>query len=117
MATAEIREKDSRGRHTTAGRHLLTLPKGGCLIDSPGLRDLGIVEEDSADATYDDIATLSAQCKFSDCGHGNEPHCAVRAAIADGRLAEERWLSYLKLKGETASASLNIKGRGAKKKR
>jgi len=110
MATAEIREKDSRGRHTTAGRHLLVLPKGGCLIDSPGLRDLGIVEEESAAASYEDIRSLASQCKFSDCGHSNEPACAVRDAIERGDLPEARWLSYVKLRDETAAASLKIKG-------
>jgi ribosome biogenesis GTPase / thiamine phosphate phosphatase len=111
MPTAEIREKDSHGRHTTAGRHLLPLPGGGCLIDSPGLRDLGLVEEESAAASYDDIAELARTCRFSDCRHSNEPGCAVRAALENGGLDETRWLSYLKLRDETASASNRIKGR------
>lgn len=106
MAVAEVREKDSRGRHTTVGRHLLPLPGGGCLIDSPGLRELGLVEEGSVELSYEDIARLSAQCKFSDCGHGNEPGCAVQAALADGGLDPARYDSYLKLKQETAAAQL-----------
>ncbi|HTB22449.1 MAG TPA: ribosome small subunit-dependent GTPase A [bacterium] len=117
MATAEIREKDSHGRHTTAGRHLLPLPGGGCLIDSPGLRDLGLVEEDSAAASYDDIAELAARCRFSDCGHSNEPGCAVLLALKEGRLSEERWLSYEKLRDETAAAGAKIKGRPEKGRR
>jgi ribosome biogenesis GTPase len=106
MATAEVREKDSRGRHTTVGRHLIPLKGGGCLIDSPGLRELGLVDEASVDLSYEDIAELARQCKFSDCGHSNEPKCAVQGALADGSLDPERYDSYLKLKQETAAASL-----------
>jgi ribosome biogenesis GTPase len=106
MATAEVREKDGRGRHTTVGRHLLALKGGGCLIDSPGLRELGLVEESSVDLSYEDIAALALRCKFNDCGHSNEPGCAVQTALADGDLDPERYDSYLKLKQETAAASL-----------
>ena len=106
MATAEIREKDSRGRHTTVGRHLLPLPWGGCLIDSPGLRDLGLTDEAGVEASFEDIALLAAACRYSDCGHSNEPKCAVQAALADGSLDPERYDSYLKLKQETAAAAL-----------
>lgn len=113
MATAEIREKDSHGRHTTAGRHLLPLPGGGCLIDSPGLRDLGLVEEGSEASSYEDIAELTQRCRYSDCGHSNEPTCAVREALEKGELDEARWLSYVKLRDETAAASSKIKGRKA----
>jgi ribosome biogenesis GTPase len=106
MATAEIREKDGRGRHTTVGRHLLPLPPPlqACLIDSPGLRDLGLVDEKAVDAAYDDILALSRACKFSDCKHGNEPGCAVRAAMSDGSLDAERYESYVKLRDETIAA-------------
>jgi ribosome biogenesis GTPase / thiamine phosphate phosphatase len=110
MATAEIREKDSRGRHTTAGRHLLPLPGGGCLIDSPGLRDLGLVEEESVAASFDDISGLAARCRFSDCGHSNEPGCAVLDALASGALPAARWQSYVKLRDETAATGGRIKG-------
>lgn len=115
MATAEIREKDSRGRHTTAGRHLLALPGGGCLIDSPGLRDLGLVEEESVAGSYDDIADLAKACRFSDCRHAQEPGCAVRAALEQGSLDEGRWQAYSKLREETAFAGKNIKGKGERK--
>lgn len=106
MATAEIREKDGRGRHTTVGRHLLPLPAAmdACLIDSPGLRDLGLVDEKAVDAAYDDIVALAASCRFSDCGHSNEPGCAVQAALADGRLDAGRYDSYIKLRDETQAA-------------
>ncbi|HXC62738.1 MAG TPA: ribosome small subunit-dependent GTPase A [bacterium] len=106
MATAEIREKDSRGRHTTVGRHLLPLPWGGCLIDSPGLRDLGLSDEGGVEASFEDIALLAATCRFSDCGHSNEPGCAVLAALQDGSLDPDRYDNYLKLRLETAQAQL-----------
>jgi ribosome biogenesis GTPase len=106
MATAEIREKDSRGRHTTVGRHLLPLPWGGCLIDSPGLRDLGLTDEAGVESSFEDIAALAAACRFSDCGHGNEPGCAVLAALQDGSLDPDRYDNYLKLRQETAQAQL-----------
>ena len=106
MATAEIREKDGRGRHTTVGRHLLPLPEPlqACLIDSPGLRDLGLVDEKAVDAAYDDILDLAQACKFADCGHSNEPGCAVQAALAAGTLDAERYDSYVKLRDETIAA-------------
>jgi ribosome biogenesis GTPase len=110
MATAEIRDKDSRGRHTTAGRHLLLLPEGGCLIDSPGLRDLGLVEEDSVSGSFDDIAELARTCRFSDCGHSNEPGCAILAALAAGALDEGRWFAFEKLRLETRGAEGRIRG-------
>jgi ribosome biogenesis GTPase len=125
MATQEVREKDSRGRHTTVGRHLLPLPWGGCLIDSPGLRDLGLVDEKAVDAAYDDIQALALLCKFSDCRHEAEPGCAVQAAIHDGRLDPERYEAYVKLNKETAAAAKRLelgaerfqreRGRGAQK--
>ncbi len=105
MAVGEIREKDSRGRHTTVGRHLLSLPWGGCLIDSPGLRDLGLTDEKAVDESFDDILTLAATCRFSDCRHEEEPGCAVNAALEAGTLDADRFESYLKLKEETASAT------------
>jgi ribosome biogenesis GTPase len=105
MATNEIRERDSKGRHTTVGRHLLPLPWGGCLIDSPGLRDLGLVDEKAVDAAFDDILALAATCKYSDCQHAQEPGCAVRNAIEAGTLDAERFESYQKLSAETAAAA------------
>ncbi len=86
MATGEVREKDQRGRHTTVGRYLLPLPWGGCLIDSPGLRDLGLTDEHAVDEAFEDITALALTCRFSDCRHEEEPGCAVQAAIADGSL-------------------------------
>ena len=101
-ATACIRDKDDKGRHTTTYRHLFVLPGGGLLIDTPGIRELRLWEADAGrDESFDDIAALARDCRFSDCRHKVEPGCAVRQALTDGALDEARYLSYLKL-GETA---------------
>jgi ribosome biogenesis GTPase len=105
LPTGEVREKDSKGRHTTTRRELVQTPTGALVIDTPGMRELqlwGI--EDGVDDAFADIAALAAQCKFSNCRHGNEPGCAVRARIAAGDLALQRFESYLKLKGEKAAS-------------
>jgi ribosome biogenesis GTPase len=114
MATAEIREKDSRGRHTTVARHLLPLPNGGCIIDSPGLRDLGLVDTESVEASFDDIEERANACRFSDCRHQSEPGCAVRTALEDGTLNPDRWENYQKLLQETQLAQQKIKGKTEK---
>ncbi|MEP6967657.1 MAG: ribosome small subunit-dependent GTPase A, partial [Pseudomonadota bacterium] len=101
MVTQAIREQDGRGRHTTSHRELILLPGGGLLLDTPGMRELGLWDSDEGlAATFEDIETLAAGCKFSDCGHGAEPGCAVRAAITRGALEEARWRSYQKLQRE-----------------
>ena len=106
QATNTVREHDSRGRHTTTHRSLLVLPGGGCLIDTPGMRELKLTgEEDVAAATFADIEALAQDCRFSDCRHGNEPGCAVRAALAAGTLDAGRWESYGKLRDEQTAAS------------
>jgi ribosome biogenesis GTPase len=108
MATNAVREKDHRGRHTTVGRHLLPLPWGGSLIDSPGLRDLGLVDDKAVEAGYDDILALAEGCRFSDCRHQSEPDCAVQAALNEGRLDAKRYAAYIKLKAETAAAAQRL---------
>jgi ribosome biogenesis GTPase len=96
--TAAIRESDSRGRHTTTRRELVVLPGGGLLIDTPGMRELALAEAGHGLlSAFDDIETLAEDCTFSDCRHGPEPGCAVRAAVHHGRLAAERLESYHKL--------------------
>ncbi len=106
QSTGDVREHDSRGRHTTTYRALLTLPSGACLIDTPGMRELKLTgDEDLAAASFDDIDTLAQQCRFADCTHGNEPGCAVRAALEAGALDPARWESFLKLRDELAAAS------------
>ena len=106
QATNAVRAHDSRGRHTTTHRALIALPSGGCLIDTPGMRELKLTgDEDLAAAGFDDIETLAAHCRFSDCTHRGEPGCAVRAALEGGTLDAARWDSYLKLRDELAATS------------
>ena len=101
--TREVREADSRGRHTTSHRELVTLPSGGLIIDTPGMRELQLWDVgDAVRETFDDIEALAAHCHFTDCRHRDEPRCAVKGAVSDGRLAADRLESYLKLQGELA---------------
>jgi ribosome biogenesis GTPase len=101
----EVRQADAKGRHTTTWRELVVVPTGGTLIDTPGLRELGMwVDEEGIDAVFTDITDLADQCHFNDCAHGNEPGCAVLAAIAAGELPAERLASYRKLLRESADA-------------
>lgn len=101
LAAAEVR-KDGKGRHTTSHRELLRLPGGALLIDTPGLRSVGLWEPQASleDAAFADIDELAAQCRFSDCAHEQEPGCAVHEALAGGTLDQERWDSYRKLREE-----------------
>ncbi|HVN07173.1 MAG TPA: ribosome small subunit-dependent GTPase A [Bryobacteraceae bacterium] len=103
QAVQEVRESDSRGRHTTTYRELLPLPAGGALIDTPGMRELQLwADANSLDSTFTEIAELAAQCRFRDCSHDVETGCAVRAAIEAGELDAVRWQSYAKLRAEIA---------------
>ena len=103
MPTLEIRDRDAKGRHTTTERELVRLPSGTLVIDTPGMREIGMWEADAglADA-FADVEALFARCRFSDCRHDTEPGCAVKAALAAGELAAERWAAYRRLKAETA---------------
>jgi len=101
MATGDIREDDSRGRHTTTHRQLIRLPNGVMIIDTPGMRELGMWDVSTGlGEAFSDVESYFGQCRFSDCRHQTEPGCAVRAAIKSGELPRERWESYLKLKRE-----------------
>jgi ribosome biogenesis GTPase len=105
MATQAIREHDARGRHTTTHRELILLPSGRLVLDTPGMRELGVWEADAGvSATFADIETLTAECRFGDCAHDSEPGCAVQAALTSGHLDVGRWRSYAKLQRETARA-------------
>ena len=102
MRTAAVREGDDRGRHTTTHRRLVQLPGGGLLIDNPGIRELQLWADDdsSLEETFDDIEELGRDCRFRDCGHGQEPGCAVRAALKAGRLDPARLRNYDELREE-----------------
>jgi len=103
MSTGAVREDDDRGRHTTTHRELFRLPSGALLIDTPGMRELGLVAEDGAlDESFADVLGLFQNCKFSNCTHVSEPGCAVLAALDDATLKADRWQSYLKLQRELA---------------
>ncbi len=107
MRTGAVRANDSRGRHTTSHRALLQLPGGACLIDTPGMREIKIYGDDALEAgSFADIDALIQACKFSDCGHNNEPGCAVNAALEAGTLDVDRYQGYLKLAAEQAAAQL-----------
>jgi ribosome biogenesis GTPase len=96
MATNEVRADDSRGRHTTSHRELFVLPEGGCLIDTPGLRELQLwTDGEGLELAFDDVAALAAECRYADCAHQGEPGCAVAAAVPADRLA-----SFHKLRRE-----------------
>lgn len=106
MPTGGIREKDGRGRHTTTHRQLLLLDSGVMVIDTPGMRELGMWEaEDGLEQSFSDVEQFLGRCKFSDCRHQSEPGCAVREAIRSGALSPERWESYQKLHAEARYSS------------
>jgi ribosome biogenesis GTPase len=116
QATAAVREHDSRGRHTTTHRALIMLPSGGCLIDTPGMREIKLTGEEDLDAgQFADIEALAQECRFGDCSHQSEPGCAVRAALADGRLDPERFANYQKLRDELAAAADSLEAQMRRK--
>jgi ribosome biogenesis GTPase len=96
MEVKTIREEDSRGRHTTTHRQLFMLPSGAMVIDTPGMREIGLYGADEGlSAGFDSVEELIAKCRFSDCRHDTEPDCAILAALADGSLSSEQWKRYL----------------------
>ncbi|WP_406144865.1 ribosome small subunit-dependent GTPase A [Streptomyces sp. NBC_01012] len=98
MHVQEAREVDGKGRHTTTTRNLLVLPGGGVLIDTPGLRGVGLWDaEAGVGQVFSEIEDLAEQCRFHDCAHAAEPGCAVLGAVEDGSLPERRLVSYRKL--------------------
>jgi ribosome biogenesis GTPase / thiamine phosphate phosphatase len=105
LVTAAIREDDARGRHTTTRRQLIRLANG-LLIDTPGLRELGVLDGDGVSTAFDDIERLAASCRFSDCQHRSEPGCAVRAAIASGTIDGARFDAWRKLEREAERAAI-----------
>jgi ribosome biogenesis GTPase len=101
QTTQEVRGDDARGRHTTSGRSLHRLPSGAWLMDTPGIRELQLIDVEGGIAdVFDDITALAADCKYKTCSHGTEPGCAVQAALASGALEPARFARYKKLQGE-----------------
>ena len=102
MKTSEIREEDSRGRHTTTSRNLIMLPNGAMIIDTPGMRELGMWDAESGiSKTFQDIEKYLGMCKYSNCTHTNEPGCKILEAIEKGEIQRERFDEYLKLQKES----------------
>lgn len=100
--------KDDKGRHTTTKRELILLPQGGAVIDTPGMRELGL-ESVNIEKSFLDIDELAKECRFNDCNHDNEPGCAVMNAINEGIITEERLINYKKIKKEAKYFGLNSK--------
>ncbi|KYC45498.1 MAG: GTPase RsgA [Candidatus Methanofastidiosum methylothiophilum] len=122
-----VRKSDSHGRHITTYREMFMLPNGGMIIDNPGMRELQLWSEDGdVSDVFSDIEALSQNCKFSDCTHINEPGCAVKNAIENGKLELRRYQHYMKLKKEIEYLSIKqnemtritekLRGRGMSKK-
>ncbi len=108
LRTSSIRETDGRGRHTTTGRRMYALERGGLLIDTPGMREVQLWTSDDADdrlgTAFAEIDEIASECRFSDCRHLDEPGCAVRAAVREGHITQDRYLSYLELHNEQREA-------------
>jgi len=105
-ATADVRAGDAKGRHTTTARQLHPLPGGGVLVDTPGIRAVGLwVDPDAVTASFDDVEELAEGCRFTDCAHDTEPDCAVRAAVEAGVLAPARLEAWAALRREAESAA------------
>ena len=112
LRTHDVRESDSRGRHTSTARQLVLLPGGGVLIDTPGMRELQLWDTgDVTSAAFDDVDVLAGGCRFRDCRHLQEPGCAVRAAVDAGTLASGRFESYHKLQAEQAHQARQLDAR------
>lgn len=110
--TREVRESDGRGRHTTVARELIQIPGGGLLIDTPGLRALGLTgSEQGIATTFPDIEAAARSCRFRDCTHRREPGCAVRSAVESGALPAERLANYHKLVREAEVAAMRTDAR------
>lgn len=105
MKVNEIREDDSKGRHTTTHRQLSILKDNTMVIDTPGMREMEMWDaQEGIDETFSEIEELSKQCKFNDCSHNKEPNCAVKQAIENGTLSEKRYKNYIKMQKEAVYA-------------
>ncbi|MBQ1256224.1 MAG: ribosome small subunit-dependent GTPase A, partial [Clostridia bacterium] len=116
MDTNEIREDDAKGRHTTTYRKLLMLDNGAMIIDTPGMRELGMwVLENELNSIFPDVEALLGACRFRNCRHQSEPGCAIREALENGSLAPERWRNYQAL--ETESQAVETRAQVLENKR
>lgn len=103
MKTSAIREIDSKGRHTTTSRELMVLDNGVTLIDTPGMREIGILDDaNGLSKTFPEIDALIGTCRFSNCSHTKEPGCAILKALEDGTISEKNWKLYKKLNDENS---------------
>jgi ribosome biogenesis GTPase / thiamine phosphate phosphatase len=101
LESNEVRESDSKGRHTTTRRQLIFLENGSTLIDTPGMREVGLWSEaNDIEGVFDEIVSFSSSCKFPDCTHTHEPDCAVIKAVEEGNIDERRYNNYLSLREE-----------------
>ena len=106
-ATGRVREVDAKGRHTTTSRNLHRLPNGGALIDTPGIRSVGVwTDADTVDASFVDVDDLADACRFRDCAHAGEPGCAVQAAVDAGELDQRRLDAWTAMRREADAAML-----------
>ncbi|MEI6448877.1 MAG: ribosome small subunit-dependent GTPase A [Actinomycetes bacterium] len=120
QATREVRVSDGRGRHTTVARELIQMPGGGVLVDTPGLRALGLTgSEEGISSAFPDIEQVAGSCRFGDCTHEHEPGCAVRSAVESGALPADRLASYQKLmrEAQVAAAKTDVRGRAEEHRR
>lgn len=110
--TNDVRERDSKGRHTTVRREMIFLPDGGIVIDTPGMREFHLwFAEDGLDAAFADIEAIALNCRFNDCSHSNEPGCAVISAIEEGELSKERHQNFLRLQTDLNKLNRNFEKR------
>ena len=110
LKTSDISESTNKGKHTTSHRQMFFLPNGAIVIDTPGMRELGIVDQESGiEQTYDQIADLAEECKFKDCKHINEVGCAVLSALESGTLDQDVYGNYHKLKREERHYTSSVK--------
>ncbi len=107
LKTNAVREDDNRGRHTTTHRELIVLPDGGVVIDTPGMREISLWDDAGGlGQAFNDVEEIAKRCRFHDCGHENEPGCAVQEAIANGELDADRYGNYLKLQKEVSAFAI-----------
>ena len=109
MSVSDIREDDSKGRHTTTHRQLIMLKSGVMIIDTPGMREIGMWDAaEGIERSFEDVEKHLGKCRFSDCSHSGEPGCAIKAAIESGELSQSRWESFQQLTGEVKGARFMI---------